>query len=83
MANGSTVRLGNTIVAHNSKTNCTAFHGGTFVDDSYNLQFPGNACGATIPTADPALLPLAWNGGPTQTMALLPGSPAFNQLPLG
>ncbi len=26
---------------------------------------------------DPMLGPLAWNGGPTQTMALLPGSPAI------
>src|SRR5262249_44043164 len=29
-------------------------------------------------TGDPKLGPLADNGGPTQTMALLPGSPALN-----
>ena len=27
---------------------------------------------------DPDLLPLAWNGGPTQTLALGPGSPAID-----
>ena len=27
---------------------------------------------------DPLLLPLAWNGGPTQTLALAPGSPAVD-----
>jgi hypothetical protein len=27
---------------------------------------------------DPLLLPLAWNGGPTQTLALPPGSPAID-----
>ena len=51
-----------------------------------NLQWPtlnpndGNdhACAAGITFADPRLAPLAANGGLTQTMALLSGSPALN-----
>ncbi len=68
----------NTIVA-NSTTggNCS----GTIIDGGNNLQFGGtvaNSCGATIPTGDPMLGPLADNGGPTQTMVLLPGSAAID-----
>jgi CSLREA domain-containing protein len=38
-----------------------------------------NACGTTAPIhSDPNLGPLADNGGPTQTFALLPGSPAID-----
>lgn len=33
--------------------------------------------GIVTSTADPLLLPLASNGGPTQTMGILPGSPAL------
>ena len=33
--------------------------------------------GPNLTTGDPLLAPLAANGGPTQTMALLPGSPAL------
>jgi uncharacterized repeat protein (TIGR01451 family) len=51
-----------------------------------NLQWPtlnpndGNdhPCANGIAFADPRLAPLAANGGPTQTMALLSGSPALN-----
>ena len=38
----------------------------------------GNFIGTAIAPIDPLLDPLADNGGPTQTMALLPGSPALN-----
>ncbi len=77
-AAGSTVTLRNTIIA-NSTTggNC----GGTITDGGNNLQFGGltaNSCGATITTADPKLGPLADNGGPTRTFALLTGSPAID-----
>jgi predicted outer membrane repeat protein len=37
-----------------------------------------NSCGIPAITDDPQLGPLADNGGPTQTMALLPGSPAID-----
>ena len=49
-------------------------------DRGHNLQWPGTDCGVTIPSADPRLDPegLKDNGGPTQTLALLPGSPAID-----
>lgn len=40
------------------------------------VRRPGDVAGA-----DPKLGPLADNGGPTQTMALLPGSPAMGAVP--
>lgn len=51
-----------------------------------NLQFPAKNpndpsdqdCAAGIVTAEPKLSPLANNGGSTQTMTLLAGSPAIN-----
>lgn len=84
--------LSNTIVANNTADNgghgwniiqnCT----NTFTDGGNNLQYPaknpndGNDknCVASPTIAQPQLGPLANNGGPTQTMALLPGSPAIN-----
>jgi hypothetical protein len=48
----------------------------------YNLD-SGGSCGFTRTTdlthTDPLLSPLADNGGPTPTMALRPGSPAFDR----
>jgi hypothetical protein len=38
----------------------------------------GNQVGSASAPIDPLLEPLADNGGPTQTMALLPGSPAID-----
>ena len=64
---------------------------GTCVDNivisgGYNIESPGNTCGfvqtgdqPSVP--DPMLGPLQDNGGPTETHALLPGSPAINQIP--
>ena len=49
------------------------------IDGGNNLQFPGTSCGATIPTADAMLGPLADNGGITQTKAITEESPAFNE----
>jgi hypothetical protein len=48
-----------------------------------NIESAGNTCGLSDPTdqvnvADPLIGPLADNGGPTQTHALLPGSPAID-----
>ncbi|MEO0948017.1 MAG: choice-of-anchor Q domain-containing protein [Cyanobacteria bacterium J06641_5] len=51
---------------------------------SNNIQFPDNGGGDAIEatpgilTVDPLLGPLAFNGGPLQTQALLPGSPAID-----
>jgi len=52
----------------------------------YNIESPGNTCGFDQGTdqvvPDPMLGPLQDNGGPTETHALLPGSPAINQIPV-
>ena len=68
-------------------TNCI-FWGGTggeIVDDaasvpvvSYCVVQGGYAAGSNIFTGDPKLAPLAANGGPTETMALLSGSSALD-----
>jgi len=71
---GSTTTLTNTIIANNG-TNCSGT--GTTTNGGTNLQFPGSTCSG-IPTADPLLQPLANNGGPTMTMALIVGSPAVD-----
>lgn len=77
--------LRNTLIgnASGSQPNCAVFGmaGNTIVDGGNNLQWGGSAatsCGTTIPVADPLLAPLATNGGFSQTMALLAGSPAIN-----
>jgi hypothetical protein len=83
----SGLTLINTIVANNTAGNeynpvsCTEAAAG----GSNNLQFPAQQasgqddppCVAGVVFADPLLGPLADNGGPTMTMALLPGSPAI------
>jgi CSLREA domain-containing protein len=71
---GSTPQLTGTIVANNTGGNCD----GTVTDGGTNLQFPGTTCSLSITSADPLLGPLANNGGPTQTMAIGPGSPAID-----
>lgn len=79
----SPVTLQNTIVADNTATptgNCAAVPASTFVSDGDNLEST-NTCSLTQPTdltnKEPLLGPLANNGGPTQTQALLPNSPAI------
>ncbi len=59
----------------------------TWVSKGGNIESPGDTCGfdqtgdqPSVP--DPMLGELADNGGPTQTHALLPGSPAINQIPV-
>jgi hypothetical protein len=73
---GSKVTLENTIVANNSGRNCA----GPISDGGSNIQFPGADCGTTITSVDPRLdaAGLATHGGPTETIALRPGSPAIN-----
>ncbi len=72
---GGVVTLHNTIVTGSGAGgNCL----GPIVDGGHNLQFPGTSCGSRIPSADPGVLPLADNGGPTQTVALSPESVAID-----
>jgi predicted outer membrane repeat protein len=86
--NGYSTTLNNTIVAGNFAGS------GTSPDDvsstpgpvtgGFNLIGTGGSGGLTntngnqVGVADPGLAALASNGGPTQTIALLPGSPAID-----
>jgi hypothetical protein len=75
-----TLSLRNSIVANNHGGNCTIFSG--FVTSlGHNLD-DGNTCDFTAPgdiiNINPLLGPLANNGGPTMTHALLIGSPAID-----
>lgn len=83
-----TVTLTNVIFSNNTTANehsAVACHE-TFGDGGGNLQWPavrnsGSAdtpCAAGVTFADPLLLPLGDNGGPTETMALPAGSPAID-----
>lgn len=73
---GASVTLRNTIVA-NSTTGADC--AGSVSADSHNLDSDGSCADATQKTsAEVNLGPLAGNGGPTQTFALLPGSAAID-----
>ena len=79
-AGSSTVSYRNTIAANNAGANF-ASGGGTLTSLGHNLSSDGtgnlNQPG-DLPNANPLLAPLGNYGGPTQTMALLPGSPAID-----
>jgi CSLREA domain-containing protein len=80
---GGTVNARNTIIANNSGNPGPDFSG-TLNSQGYNLignNSGTNIIGTTtgnILNQDPKLAPLGDYGGPTQTHALLPGSPALN-----
>jgi hypothetical protein len=79
----ATVTLVNSIVSSDgSRPNSYALPGGTFVSQGHNLSNDDGGGFLTGPgdliNTDPLLGPLQDNGGPTQTMALLPGSPAVD-----
>jgi len=82
------IRLTNVVLASNTTENefsALACHD-TFDDGGGNIQWPetksnGSAdlpCTSGVRFADPGLVPLADNGGPTQTMATSAGSPAID-----
>jgi hypothetical protein len=76
--NAGTAMLRNSIVANSSSGgNCS----GTMTSNGYNLS-SDNTCNfnntGDLNDTNPVLGPLQNNGGPTQTMALLPGSPAID-----
>ena len=64
---------------------CLNASSGTITDQGYNLS-SDSSCGLTgtgsVQNTNPKLGPLASNGGRTQTMALLKGSPASDYIPL-
>ena len=75
----STLTLQGSIFSGNTGGNCA--NGGTLTSLGYNLA-DDLSCSLTQPTdhpgVNPNLGPLATNGGPTQTHALLNGSPALD-----
>lgn len=87
---GTTIELRSSIVSGNSlfdgSVNLPSDIGAAGAGQPPTLTGSNNLLGATEPTApadtlfnaDPRLGPLASNGGPTPTMILLTGSPAFN-----
>jgi outer membrane protein assembly factor BamB len=89
---GATVTVTNTIVANStSGGNCAGAvitDGGHNIDDGTTCGFTGTGCTSTTGTSfcntNPVLDPtgLQSNGGPTQTIALQPGSPAIASVPL-
>src|SRR5262249_51393228 len=87
---GGSVALSNTIVAGNFKyasgTKASDISGRvSFFGSAYNLVGTGGSGGLVnwwnhnqVGVRHPRLGPLAYNGGPTKTVALLPRSPAIN-----
>jgi hypothetical protein len=74
---GSTVALQNSIVANNTGGNCS----GTLTSHGYNLSSDATCDfhrAGDLNDTDPRLGRLRNNGGPTETLALLPGSPAID-----
>jgi fibronectin-binding autotransporter adhesin len=84
---GGTATLDNTIVAGNTGATNSPDVAGTFHSLGFNLIGNTNGssgwvrsdlAGTIANPRNPLLAPLGNYGGPTQTMALLPGSPAIN-----
>ena len=84
---GRTLTLNNTIVAGNTSYDIVGQVQPTSVNNligngtgvtNLNQLAPSNLIGTTANPLNPRLGPLAYNGGSTQTMALLPGSPAID-----
>ena len=55
---------------------------GAVFDQGHNIDFSGGNCPVSFLDSDPRLGQLQDNGGPTQTMALMSGSGALDQVPL-
>ena len=72
--NGSGVSIANSIVNNSSCTSSAVIDGGNNLDSGNTCNFANNA----LTNTNPSLGSLGDNGGPTQTMALLSGSPAIN-----
>ncbi len=79
----STFKITNTIIAKNSGSDC----GGIPITSlGHNLDSDGtcslSVASGDLPNTDPKLGPLQDNGGPTETHALLPWSPAVDAIPV-
>jgi len=88
LLNSGTVTITNSTFANNSAVEGGGNCSGTLTDQGYNLS-SDTSCGFTASTSlqntDPKLDPsgLQNNGGPTQTIALEPDSPAVDKIPVG
>ena len=85
--NSDTVNLRSSIVASSPGGDCAYSIDATGITDKgYNIDDDGS-CGFALPsisgytTLSRTLGPLADNGGPTQTIALLPGNPGIDYVP--
>lgn len=88
---GAVATLGNSIVANNTASFSRDIHANLIMSLDYNLigqapsgetftgYFIAGATAHNIHEVDPKLGPLADNGGPTRTHALLSGSPAIDK----
>ena len=80
IGNGGDATLKNTIVANNTPDDCSGSitsAGHNLIEDTTGCTIGGDTTGNII-GFDPLLGPLQDNGGPTQTHALLAGSPAID-----
>jgi hypothetical protein len=80
-ANSGTVVIDNTILAQNTAQAGGADCAGILTSGAYNLVAQADGCSVTVNTltgSDAQLAALQDNGGPTETHALLPGSPAID-----
>ena len=73
---GKSSRLKSLVVSGNTGGDCYLAPAVTI--EGVNLSSDSTCAGFTLATTDPQLAPLGNNGGPTQTHALLAGSPAIN-----
>jgi CSLREA domain-containing protein len=78
---GDSLTIQGSILARNAGGNCAGT--GTLNSQGYNLSDDGSCAPqpTDMPNTTPGLGPLASNGGPTQTHALLPGSAAIDKAP--
>jgi len=82
VSGGATIDLESSIIADNSPSGTSGgadLAGGGTITGAHNLiKISSTPVPADTITADPALGPLACNGGHTRTHALMPGSPAID-----
>jgi len=71
-----TLHIANTIIANSPSGGDCINEGGATIPTNLNNLVEDGSCDGTM--GDPLLADLADNGGPTQTMALLEGSPAID-----
>jgi hypothetical protein len=81
--NGATVTVTNSVFEGDCETST-----GTLISAGHNIESPGDTCGfdqgtdqVSVSSGAVSLGPLADNGGPTETHALLPGSVAIDAIP--